>query len=268
MEITDVNLRRLQQSLSGSTSSNNSSSNSSRQAQSISSTHNKSTFPASASGGFQQPPPTHESMHSNSGSTCYQQSAPVVAQKVHHEPPPNYEQVANDEVNTLIPPIPSSFPEIDKMSLSEVKQVVDDEKVLETFIENTAAVKTLRELKQSIEASNVDVAKSNLLDHEEIVKEVCAEVATLERELDTKIEQYKKLDAERLELTHPPDKQEAIKELNKAKKDAYRESEEMAEEWVESGEGGNVSDFVKRFMDVRILYHARAAKAERLEMSM
>ena len=268
MEITDANLRRLQQSLSGSTSSNNSSSNS-RQAQSTSS-HNKSAFPASASGGFQNPPPSHDSMHSNSGTTCYQQSAPVVAQKVVHneQSPPNYEQVANDEVNTLIPPIPSSFPEIDKMSLSEVKQVVDDEKVLEKFIENTAAVKTLRELKQSIEASNVDVAKSNLLDHEEIVKEVCAETDTLQHELDTKIEQYKKLDAERLELTHPPDKQEAIKELNKAKKDAYRESEEMAEEWVESGEGGNVSDFVKRFMDVRMLYHTRAAKAERLEMSM
>jgi len=222
MEITDANLRRLQQSLSGSTSSNNSSN--SRQAQSTSSHNNK--------------------------------------------PPPNYEQVANDEVNTLIPPIPSSFPEIDKMSLSEVKQVVDDEKVLERFVENTAAVKTLRELKQSIEASNVDVAKSNLLDHEEIVKEVCTEVGSLQQELDKKIEQYKKLDAERLELTHPPDKQEAIKELNKAKKDAYRESEEMAEEWVESGEGGNVSDFVKRFMDVRVLYHTRAAKAERLEMSM
>ena len=112
------------------------------------------------------------------------------------------------------------------------------------------------------------MAKSNLLDHEEIVKEVCAEVDSLQQELDTKIEQYKKLDAERLELTHPPDKQEAIKELNKAKKDAYRESEELAEEWVESGEGGNVSDFVKRFMDVRLLYHTRAAKAERLEMSM
>ena len=68
-------------------------------------------------------------------------------------------------------------------------------------------------------------------------------------------------------MTHPPDLQDAIEELTKAKKEAYRESEELADEWVESG-GENVSDFVKQFMEVRMLYHTRAAKAERLETSM
>lgn len=204
-------------------------------------------------------------MHmNNSRSGNHQQSVvqnEVIAQKVN-----NYE-VSDDEVDTLIPPIPSSFPEIDAMPLSEVKQVVDNKEVMETFVESTSAVKTLRELKQSIEASNVDAAKSNLLDHEDIVKGVCTEVETLEQELNAKIEQYKKLDAERTAMTHPPDLQDAIKELTKAKKEAYRESEELADEWVESG-GENVSDFVKQFMEVRMLYHTRAAKAERLETSM
>ena len=203
-------------------------------------------------------------MHmNNSRSGNHQQSAvqnEVIAQKVNYE-------VADDEVDTLIPPIPSSFPEIDAMPLSEVKQVVDNKEAMEKFVESTSAVKTLRELKQSIEASNVDAAKSNLLDHEDIVKGVCTEVETLEQELNAKIEQYKKLDAERTAMTHPPDLQDAIKELTKAKKEAYRESEELADEWVESG-GENVSDFVKQFMEVRMLYHTRAAKAERLETSM
>lgn len=202
-------------------------------------------------------------MH-NSRSGNHQQSVlpnEVIAQKVN-----NYE-VSDDEVDTLIPPIPSSFPEIDAMPLSEVKRVVDDKEVMETFVESTSAVKTLRELKQSIEASNIDAAKSNLLDHEDVVKGVCTEVETLEQELNAKIEQYKKLDAERMAMTHPPDLQDAIEELTKAKKEAYRESEELADEWVESG-GENVSDFVKQFMEVRMLYHTRAAKAERLETSM
>ena len=53
---------------------------------------------------------------------------------------------------------------------------------------------------------------------------------------------------------------------NHAKKEAYRESETIADDWVESG--GDIGDFVKEFMETRILYHTRAAKAERLCMSM
>ena len=260
MEIEDINLKRLQESLFGSSSTN------SRQAHQPPKYNaaKASAFPASASGGFQQP---NESIHTGSSSSIpASHHKPVKGVVVQAQRVNNFE-VADDEVDTLIPPIPSSFPEIDDMPLSEVKRLIDSKEVMEEFVENTSALKTLRELKQSVENSNVEAAKANLLDHEEVVKEVCTEVETLKQDLATKIEQYKKLDAERLALTHPPDTQEAIKELGMAKKEAENVSDEMGEEWVESG-GENISDFVKNFMEVRILYHTRAAKTERLEMSM
>lgn len=261
MEIEDINLKRLQESLFGSSSTN------SRQAHQPPKYNaaKASAFPASASGGFQQP---NESIHTGSSSSKSEShhQQPVKGVVVQAQRVNNFE-VADNEVDTLIPPVPSSFPEIDAMPLSEVKRLIDSKEVMEEFVENTSALKTLRELKQSVENSNVEAAKANLLDHEEVVKEVCTEVETLKQDLATKIEQYKKLDAERLALTHPPDTQETIKELTQAKKEAENVSDEMGEEWVESG-GENISDFVKNFMEVRILYHTRAAKTERLEMSM
>lgn len=243
MEITDANLRKLQESLS--------SSGTRRQSQP------STSFPPSASASFQRP---YGSMHVST-STPVTQAPPTEFIKEK----PNF-GVDDGEVNALIPPIPSSFLEIDNMPLSELQQLVDEEVDMDRFLESTSGVKTLMELKQSIETSNVNAAKANLA-HEEKIEGLCAETESLKKDLNSKMEQYRKLDAERLALTHPPDLQDAIGELTRAKKDAYRESEELADDWVEAG-GANVSDFVKQFMEVRVLYHTRAAKAERLGMSM
>eukprot|EP00579_Thalassiosira_antarctica_P006603 CAMPEP_0201877928 /NCGR_PEP_ID=MMETSP0902-20130614/9221_1 /ASSEMBLY_ACC=CAM_ASM_000551 /TAXON_ID=420261 /ORGANISM="Thalassiosira antarctica, Strain CCMP982" /LENGTH=301 /DNA_ID=CAMNT_0048405469 /DNA_START=212 /DNA_END=1117 /DNA_ORIENTATION=+ len=245
LDITDDNLKRLQESLSGPSTR-------------PTGPTNNNQFPPSASDGFQRP--NNDYTHVNNSR---QGNQPV--QNVIVEEKVNYE-VEDYEVDALIPPIPSSFLKIDNMPMSELKQVMDDRAVLESFVGSTSGVKTLKELKQSIETSNVNAAKANLV-HEGEMEGVCSEVESLKQDLDSKMQQYRKLDAERVAITHPPDLQEAIGELNKAKKNAYRESEEFADGWVESG-GENVSDFVKKFMEVRLLYHTRAAKAERLENSM
>eukprot|EP00585_Thalassiosira_rotula_P005174 CAMPEP_0196160832 /NCGR_PEP_ID=MMETSP0910-20130528/47029_1 /TAXON_ID=49265 /ORGANISM="Thalassiosira rotula, Strain GSO102" /LENGTH=297 /DNA_ID=CAMNT_0041425773 /DNA_START=471 /DNA_END=1364 /DNA_ORIENTATION=- len=181
-------------------------------------------------------------------------------------PPKLNFEIKNYEVDSMIPPIPSSFLKIDNMNLSELNQLVENNTVLQQFIDGTSEVKTLKEIKQSIETSNVNAAKANLV-HEEEMEDVCTTVESLKQDLTSKMQRYRELDAERVALTHPPDLQEAIGELNVAKKSAYRESEKLADEWIDAG-GEDVNDFVKKFMEVRFLYHSRAAKAERLENSM
>lgn len=237
MEITDTNLKRLQETISGPS--------------------NRPTRPAN---NFPPPPRQNVSSHiDNSRPANRPGKNEIVEQKVNYE-------VEDCEVNALIPPIPPSFLEIDSMSLSELNLVTDDKAVLENFVENTSGVKTLKELKQSIEMSNVDAAKANLV-HEGEMEGLCVEVESLKQNLNSKMQQYRKLDAERVAITHPPDLQDVIGELNKAKKEAYRESEALADEWVDSG-GDNVNNFVKKFMEMRLLYHTRAAKVESLENSM
>jgi len=244
LDITDDNLKRLQESISGPKRPSGTPTN-------------NSSFPSTASVDFQRP---NGSIHMESARSENQpQQTEIIDEK------PDFE-VTDHEVDALIPPIPSSFPEIDTMPLSELKRLKDNKAFTDLFVENASGVKTLTELKQSIENANVNAAKANLA-HEEKIEDLCTEVETLKQDLNTKIQKYRKLDAERQAITHPPDLQEAIQELNKAKKDAYRDSEELAEDWVESG-GENISGFVKQFMEVRLLYHTRAAKAERLGNSM
>ena len=126
-----------------------------------------------------------------------------------------------------------------------------------------------------IEQSNIEAAKTNL-QHETQLEEMQSEIIALEGEVTTQLQRYKELHARRVALTEPPSVQTAISELNVAKKDAYRLSESLAERWVESGGGSSgggssstedVGDFVKQFMEMRMLYHCRAAKIERLENS-
>ncbi|KAL3780680.1 hypothetical protein ACHAW5_003716 [Stephanodiscus triporus] len=252
MEITDSNLKRLQESLTGSNIRPGRSSDNNGGL-----TNNNQYAPQASASEFQRP---NDSMQLGNG---HSRPTDISVQNDRIKPKVDFE-IDDDEVDGLIPPIPSSFPEFDAMPLSEVKRVVENKAFLDLFVEGTSEVTTLRELKQSIETSNVDAAKANLAD-EEIIVTLSSEVKTLEQDLSSKIQQYRKLDAERLKLTQPPKVKDVIAELLKAKKDALRESDDLAERWIESG-GSDVSDFVKKFIDVRQFYHTRAAKAERLEI--
>jgi hypothetical protein len=72
------------------------------------------------------------------------------------------------------------------------------------------------------------------------------------------------LEARQNAICAPPDKATTLRKLNKAKKEAFEESENLAEGWVEDG-GMNVDDFCKQFLEKRKIHHLRAAKIEILK---
>ena len=230
-QIVDENLSRLQQTLSGTSVSNV--------------TTTKSTTSSSSN-----------NTHKSNGVT-------VQAKAINKKEAAC--KVDEDELSSLIPRVPSNFPEIDEMSLSELNDLVNNKSALDTFINKISVVEALKELKESIENSNVDTAMKNLA-LEEKVESICLEVETLKQDLKSNVEKYNELEAQRAAMTRPPEIHEAIRELTAAKKKALHESDEFADDWVMSG-GSDVSAFVKTFMDTRVLHHMRAAKAERLKMS-
>ncbi|KAL3787351.1 hypothetical protein HJC23_004376 [Cyclotella cryptica] len=239
-EITDANLRRLQESLTGQFNA--------RRA------HSNSAPPASQR-------PNGESLtvpHARDNDRLTQSVEPNNLR-------PTPSEADEEEVNALIPSVPDSFDNIDTMAMSELKQLFDDEAAFENFVQQTSEVSTVKELKQSIEQSNVRAAESNLI-HRERMEIIHAELESLQQELQDKLQRYKQLEESTRGMTRPPSLRETINDLNHAKRDALRYSEELAEDWVESGR--DVGDFVERFIETRILYHTRAAKAERLSMSM
>lgn len=235
-QVVDENLSRLQQTLSG-TSNNNNATNRSNPPNTTSSSNNT---------------------HNKSNGVNVQ--AQVIDKKEAAC------KVDEEELSSLIPRVPSNFPEIEELSLSELNDLVNNKAALDKFINKISVVDALKELKESIEMSNVDTATANLA-LEEKVESICMEVETLKQDLKSNLEKYRELDARRAAMTRPPEIHEAVRELTSAKKKALNESDEFADDWVESG-GSDVSAFVKKFMDTRVLHHTRAAKAERLKMSM
>jgi hypothetical protein len=73
--------------------------------------------------------------------------------------------------------------------------------------------------------------------------------------------QFTKLEEKQNAICAPPDTKSTLKKLQKAKKEAFEEFEDLAEDWVENGSGG-VDDFCKKFLEQRKVYHIRAAKIE------
>jgi hypothetical protein len=253
LEITDANLRRLQESLTTGSSST-------KLSGSTNNNHGvgSNQYTSSASSGVQRV----DNEYSNNGHSRSNNQLPTVE----NDRIKSKFEVDDDEVNGLIPPTPESFLELDAMPSSEIKRIVDNRAFLDLFVEGTSEVSTLRELKQSIEASNVDAARANLA-HEANIDILTSEVDTLKEDLNMKVQRYQELDSQRLALTQPPSTQDVIAKLTATKRDAYRESEEYAEQWIEeSGDGEDVSEFIKKFIGVRQLYHIRAAKVERLEI--
>ena len=228
-EINDVNLRRLQENL-GNTQSHSA-------------------------------PPAY-SQKGNNGKVVRDQRLILSARE--NTVRPSQHQESDDEVNLLVPSIPSSFPQLNSMTMSELKELLDNEALFESFIRKISEVATLDELKESIISANVDIAQTNLA-HRESVEQQSAELDSLQDNLQSKLSIYKKIDEDRVALSRPPDVSGTLRDLNHAKKKAYRDSEAIAENWVESSE--DIAAFVKAFMDERVLYHTRSAKLERLSMS-
>ncbi len=98
-------------------------------------------------------------------------------------------EVDENELEAFIPPIPSSFPEFNAMPLFEVTRITENKTFLDMFVEGTSEITFLRETKQSIEASNVEIAKANMA-CEEKFETLSTDVETLKQDLNNKMQKY------------------------------------------------------------------------------
>jgi ESCRT-I complex subunit VPS37 len=231
-EITDPNLIKIQERISG-TSANG--------------------FHSSQAGGTPAPPP------------------PVVESEL----PPHFNEVlkvdgsvmATQEAmlsNVQMPPIPTTFPEFDTMTRSELKVVLNDDDRLLSTIEQTHFVTEIEASKESVGQESVKAAQVNL-EMEDTLKEVYDEVQQMQKDMEEKVEKFNKLQKKQTDLCQPEDKKKVIKKLQMAKKEAYKESEEIASNWMDGDL--ELKDFVNSFLEKRTVHHVRAAKIERLENS-
>mmetsp|Transcript_2631 Transcript_2631/g.3714 ORF Transcript_2631/g.3714 Transcript_2631/m.3714 type:complete len:383 (+) Transcript_2631:44-1192(+) len=169
-------------------------------------------------------------------------------------------QISNSTIS--MPPVPSNFPQYDAMKLDEMKELLEDDDKLASVISEMPSIQSIHELRKSMNNENIECAKQNL-EIEDKLSSLREEVQTLQSTLQKKMERLNELQTKQQKLCAPPDTNEIIEKLEKAKREAYDESEDIAQTWTNGDEG--LDGFLKEFLEKRTIHHVRAAKVERLK---
>ena len=181
--------------------------------------------------------------------------------------PPNTPQNANTSTSTKpapqydMPTIPNNYPTMDSLSRDELQLLLDNDTEFTSFVTKLDIFPEIKQMGNSLLEENATVAKTNLGKESEL-KSLHEQVSLLQLNLKEKLENFKILEGRQAARYAPEDQQGVLKKLTKAKKVALNDSDECAEQFIESG--GNVTLFVKEFLIKRRLYHMRSAKIELL----
>ena len=167
--------------------------------------------------------------------------------------PPSYNILASSTPapEVPMPTIPKTYPQhVDGLSRQDLDTLLEDELDFMTLVHRLDVYDTIYSLGSTRLNENVTLATANL-EEETKLKSLQKDVKELHQTLKTKVGAYSKLEARQNEICAPPDKTTTLRKLNKAKKEAFEESETLAEEWVEDGGTGNssVDDFCKQFLE-------------------
>lgn len=164
-----------------------------------------------------------------------------------------------------MPEIPESFPELSDMSMSELKDMNDQEDVLLEFFAGLPQLKQVTTDKEELVNNILDIAKKNL---------------SLEPQLEGKrqemlfkyeqITQMKSSFETKMQRQHELSESCSLSALQARLKVAAHQAEEESEETAEHFLEGKteIDDFLASFMEKRTLCHCRRAKEEKLQQSI
>ena len=185
--------------------------------------------------------------------------------------------VANAAVHNIDwPIIPSQFKELDTLSRERLEELMQNELEFRTFTNQLDIMQQYNVIQQQQLNKNVTIAKSNL-QYENEIQQLHSNIMKLHTELQSKVKAFQELEQQQDKILQPPPVSNIVRELTKAKKEAYAQSEQIAEQWLrqqqqssssssintgENGSGNSISTFIETFTTVRKLQHVRAAKLE------
>jgi hypothetical protein len=188
----------------------------------------------------------------------------------HFNPPPPYSSSPpvmqpKDalKTHTPLPAIPSSFPELEAKSTSELSQLLNDDNEFKKFFESLSCVQTMKKVRDDLRNANEDISKKTLAKEAEI-ELLRKELATrhhLVNERRSSFEQKAQRQQDVMKRFSTP---ALIEQLTEAAAQAEAASDDIANKFL-SGQMDQ-KDFLRDFAEKRKLYHLRAAKKESLMM--
>eukprot|EP00977_Amphora_coffeiformis_P010126 scaffold2357_cov167-Amphora_coffeaeformis.AAC.34 len=176
-------------------------------------------------------------------------------------PPGTPEQPPTPKVD--VPAVPAEFSKLESMEREELEKLSKDHIALVAFCNELPYIKELNEKRVSVLEENAKKAQSNMEKKEEL-HTLHSEVKELQKKLKSRVKEFEKLEEQQDSMCAVPDTRVVLKELHRAKKEAFEESEQLAEEWLDDG-AADVKDFCRRFIEARKVHHVRAGKMEILQ---
>ena len=150
------------------------------------------------------------------------------------------------------------------MSMTQLEELLNNDTAFEDFFTSLDEVKSLRDVRVELKESNKDLAEANL-ELEEKLNVLKVEVG----------EMHEAYNAARQSFAAAQDRQKQLQSryapaalrsgLLSAADVADRNSESIADAFMDGDT--SLSDFLAAYMDMRKVYHSRAAKAERMRTS-
>jgi ESCRT-I complex subunit VPS37 len=185
------------------------------------------------------------------------------AQQQQNDAPPSYNILAEatPAPEVLLPNIPNKYSETEGLSWQQLDELMDNELEFMRLIYKLPLYDKIFTIGLLRLNENVQLARNNL-SHESQLAELQGHVNRLHLTLHTKLAEFSQLEARQNAICAPPDRAKTLQRLNKAKKEAFDESEAMAEAWVEGNSDSSVDNFCKQFLESRKVHHMRAAKME------
>ena len=186
--------------------------------------------------------------------------------------PPDYETLLNSQSpgepespapKVDVPSVPAEFSKLESMDREELEKLLKDHISLVAFCNELPYIKELNEKRVSVLEENTRKAQSNMEKQEEL-HTLHSEVKELQKKLKSSVKEFEPLEKKQDSMCAVPDTRVVLKELHRAKKEAFEQSEQLAEEWLDDG-ATDVKDFCNRFIGARKVHHLRAGKMEILQ---
>lgn len=191
--------------------------------------------------------------------------------------PPNHPQnaAANNNNNNApdqshegLPEVPTSFPELEAMSVADLQSLSDDSAQFEAFVNDHAFQKhidkVVSRMRTDIESLELELNKHTEEDSTENTDEQHdQEEQELQSKIDELTEEIAKLQKVQDDWRKKNSRSKLIERLN----DAIRESEQLSTQLETNMLSKNMdfTDFVREYTACRKLYHERRQKVEQLK---
>ena len=170
-----------------------------------------------------------------------------------------------EESHIVLPPTPDAFPELDALSVEELRKLQDDSSAFQDLFDSLTITRTIVEMRDEIKASNKKQARANMQQKSRI-EELQSEVLLKQEHVLAEWNDMKILEERQNVAMRQFDPLRLLMNLESSCNKLEDESEDVASEFL----NGDIeyAEFIKRETELRKLYHLRKAKAERFRYQL